>query len=492
MPQAKPRVSHDDMDHQPFGYDLSFINGIGLPQFDGYRPPPPQPPDRHLLNLSENSQLADFFTSFETTQTPLHNGHVNQSYPMEPFNHHAGFVDMPPNFVGSESILMNGNGQEVHEWQMDRFMFQNDMPHTDIHSNPGLQQPSFGPLSQPGSASAPLAPVYSTTYQQPPFQPQGQPLQTPGRGPLPNFGSDANFQANGFINVPDQANNTLQEEIWLSSNPTTRPNTQPSSPNMNRKRKSEVEHSTQRNGFVPSSHDFSSPTQAGPSLHPSRLSHVKAEPVQEPTPHSSLENNSIQDGESDADAGAESDVEYVSRPSSPPAPSSSRRVHSTKPSRSRQKGASGKKSKPISKATESRPKASRNNSQQKRQPLSLDQKKANHTSSEQRRRDATARAQARLFDLVPAVRNASQKQSTVQKLSKVVEFMPKVEAVSSAIKARLGLTGTALGSFDASGIGLSMTDATDAAAAGALAGMGAMNGTVLFDGSGGPLGRGGY
>lgn len=511
MPRGRPAESHDGTEHRPFGCthmprtshyprhvtdlradDLSIINGIGLPQFESYHLPNPQPPSQQILNNTENSQLDDFFTSFDTLQPHVPDGELSHGFSMDHFGTSGAFMGMPPNFVGSESVLMNGSGQEVHEWQMDRFMFGNDLPHFDVHSNPALQHSAFGPISQSGPSTAPLAPVYSSSYQQQPFQPQGQPLQTPGRGPVPNFGSDTHFQPSGFNHRLDQANsNPIQDEAWLSSNPNTRPSTQPSSPNLNRKRKSEADHTSQRNGFLPSSRPHS-PNQT--SARHSRVSHVKAEPAQEPTPYSSLDNNSHLSADSDADAGAESDVEYPSRTQSPPAPWPANRPRpakatTTASTRTKKKIPAPKQNKAPPKGSSARPKAAQRNSsgqQPRRQPLSLDQKKANHTNSEQRRRDATARAQARLFDLVPDVRNISQKQSTVQKLVKVVEYVPAIEGIMSGMRDILGPNATAFGGPEgaSSSRKVAIPDAVDAAAAGALAGMGALDGALMFDNTG--------
>lgn len=447
--------------------------------------PTPQPPSRQILNNSENSQLDDFLNSFDNQQWALQDGAAQNNYSLDQFHALNAPMNMPPNFVGSESVMIEGNGHEVHDWQMDRFTFQNSMPHTDVHTNPALQHTAFGPLSHSGPGNTAMAPVYSSSYQQQPFQPMGQPLQTPGRGPVPNFGSDSHFQPSGFNHVPDQTNNSpLHDDLWLSSNPNTRPSTQPSSPIVNRKRKSEADHANQRHGFIPNPHGIPSPVHGG-SRQP-RVSYIKSEPVQEPTPHSSRENNSPASVVSDADAGAESDAEFPSQTTTPPTASTSKRPAAKSAesgsSKAKRKPSSGNGTKTPSKSASARPKAAQRNSssqQSRRQPLSLNQKKANHTNSEQRRRDATARAQARLFDLVPNVRVASQKQSTVQKLTKVVEFVPDVEGMRTFLSTRTTLGGGKVPDTQ-SLIGDSVPDALDAAAAGALAGMGSMDGSSMF------------
>lgn len=74
-------------------------------------------------------------------------------------------------------------------------------------------------------------------------------------------------------------------------------------------------------------------------------------------------------------------------------------------------------------------------------PLSAEQKKANHTNSEQRRRDATARAYAELYDLVPEIQEMG-KQSTMKKLEIVVQ---KVRDIKDRLEYLRGLMGQDLG-----------------------------------------------
>jgi hypothetical protein len=71
-------------------------------------------------------------------------------------------------------------------------------------------------------------------------------------------------------------------------------------------------------------------------------------------------------------------------------------------------------------------------------PLTQQQKKANHTNSEQRRRDATARAYAELYDLVPEV-GAMGKQSTMKKLEVVVAKVQKTIQTVDELRTKLGV-----------------------------------------------------
>jgi len=73
-----------------------------------------------------------------------------------------------------------------------------------------------------------------------------------------------------------------------------------------------------------------------------------------------------------------------------------------------------------------------------RVPLTLEQKKANHTNSEQRRRDATARAYAELYDLVPELEEMG-KQSTMKKLEVVVAKVRRVKQRVEELRLKLGL-----------------------------------------------------
>jgi hypothetical protein len=172
-------------------------------------------------------------------------------------------MGIPPSFVGSESFL-DAESREMQDFHMDSFSFHNMIPGLDIHSRPGMQADQSGSMLTNGTRPPPLRPVYSNSFQQQPYQPQGQPLQTPGRGPVPNFGSDNQFQPTGYSNDPEQLypSAALDEPQWLASNPATRPNTQPSSPMIPRKRTLDDPQLPQRNGFQPSPRRAVSPRSA--------------------------------------------------------------------------------------------------------------------------------------------------------------------------------------------------------------------------------------
>lgn len=82
------------------------------------------------------------------------------------------------------------------------------------------------------------------------------------------------------------------------------------------------------------------------------------------------------------------------------------------------------------------PKPERTASISARTPLSAAQKKANHTNSEQRRRDATARAYAELYDLVPELESLG-KQSTMKKLEVVVDALKRLKEGNETLQEML-------------------------------------------------------
>ena len=73
-----------------------------------------------------------------------------------------------------------------------------------------------------------------------------------------------------------------------------------------------------------------------------------------------------------------------------------------------------------------------------RQPLTQAEKKANHTNSEQRRRDATSRAYAEMYDLVPELESMG-KLSTTKKLECVVKKVRELKVGNVALERMLGL-----------------------------------------------------
>jgi hypothetical protein len=290
------------------------------------------------------------------------------------------------------------------------------------------------------------------------------------------FGTDTRFQTSGYAAIhnpmdPDlpqglQMNNPLGE--WLeptsasTTQPNTQPNTQPSSPNWAKKRNFDdfARDQQPRNGFVvPAQHAGStqpSPPQSNPRRKRSVVkAETKASLSQPPTPLSNskpqtplgTETPDVQrTPEQDEDAEAEEeDEDTMEQPRSPsPAPwpgSKPRPPRNTKappPKPPRKKTAAPtpkpRKAQPSQKSTS-------------RVPLSLEQKKANHTNSEQRRRDATARSYAELYDLVPELEDLG-KQSTMKKLEVVVAKVRRTKERVEELRTKLGMdptTGRPLG-----------------------------------------------
>ena len=429
------------------------INSIGLPEFAMPGPPVGQP----LLNDDENTNLNNFFSGFDSNSMQDKQGQQQQYQMHRP---QGDMWNMPPTFVGSETTIGPLDG--IHPAELERTMmsYENGLgtrvPGLHVHpashvpyqgGSHGLQdnwsQALFHQLS---TAASGIQPGYSGGWQHQQLQPHGLPLQHPGRGPPIRFGSDSHFQPSGFTGPPINIPETQLENLdWLESAPNTEPSTQPSSPNWSKKRKLTDYQHDHRNGFMPS-------TTRAMAGRRQNAAHVKMEsrthqslpitPVTNSKPQtpSYPEHDEDAEAEDDDDPTATNTAALPSRETSPPAPwpsSKSRPPKSNKPppppkhSRKRKKSES---TTPLPKR--SAMKSARQPSS--RVPLSQEQKKANHTSSEQRRRDATARGYAELYDLVPEVA-ALGKQSTMKKLEVVVDKVTNTIAAVADLRAKLGL-----------------------------------------------------
>jgi hypothetical protein len=186
---------------------------------------------------------------------------------------------------------------------------------------------------------------------------------------------------------------------------------------------------------------------------PTPLSNSKSQTPLEP------ENPQISESPEDEDAEAEDeDEDQMEQPKSPsPAPwpgSKPRPPKNTKvppPKPPRRKKASTSASAPKTKKSLASQKIASS-----RTPLSIEQKKANHTNSEQRRRDATARSYAELYDLVPELEDLG-KQSTMKKLEVVVAKVRNTKERVEELRAKLGMdpvTGRPLGGGAGGGSGM--------------------------------------
>ena len=407
--------------------------------------PPPRPSSQHILNHEETRYMGDFFAGFDRPDAVM-----NEQHSVAAFDPHT-FL---PQYLHQDTIMSNVSNQfgTYNYSQLENdFMSDNRTP-IDNHVTPHTR--ANGPfLPRAPHGLSEIEPSYSHEFQQSPFQPLSRPLNTPGRGPAPNFGSDARFQPDGFQNSMAPIDTDVPNPEWLHSNPPTRPGTVPSSPVMGRKRKSDA--MMDQNGIVALHRGPNSPIN--PKSHSrkqSRVSNVKTEPRQEPTPNS-LEDS--EDSDIDAEAESDDDIPTSSRTTTPPSQTHRRRPGKTDSkittastsARKRRKmsNTDSPASKAVTNTSRARPKASTRTSSSattsqqanaaRRHPLSIDQKKANHTSSEQRRRDAAARAAARVYDLVAGIRRSSQKPNQTIRLMRANELLEHLLSARATLEAGL-------------------------------------------------------
>ncbi|KIW65047.1 hypothetical protein PV04_07334 [Phialophora macrospora] len=474
--------SHGGPQNFPFGYQPENLHGIGLPEFITPGPPPGQP----LLNAHENQDLDNFLQGFDQSAAankPLTHSHFN--LPAE----HDQFFDMPPMFVGSDTALGQRAGMDTVQLTAGGFPYGHTLVGQDMNTVTqanvlvgGMHGAAYtdaafqNPLIAQLQSAASMQPAYTQGWQQtfPAQNMVNMPTQTRlGMG----FGTDTRFQSSGYAAVhnpmdPDlpqglQMNNPIGE--WLeptsasTTQPNTRPNTQPSSPNWPKKRNFDdfARDQQPRNGFVVPAQQAGSTQPSPPHSNPRRKRSVvkpetKAPLSQPPTPLSNskpqtplgtetpdVQRTPEQDEDAEAEEEDEDTMEQQRSPSPAPWPGSKPRpprntkAPPPKPPRKKTAGATPKPRKAQA--------SQKSNST--RVPLSLEQKKANHTNSEQRRRDATARSYAELYDLVPELEDLG-KQSTMKKLEVVVAKVRRTKERVEELRAKLGMdptTGRPLG-----------------------------------------------
>lgn len=339
-----------------------------------------------------------------------------------------------------------------HPHQMNGYQYPSQMNHMNAQQPPS----PYGHNHQVASPVSHMFPMGQNNLQ--PFSPAWQ--QTfpnhgihPGR-PDMHFGTDPNFLNSGYA-APDgsvEADMSLINYAMApassasNTQPNSRPgsngNTQPSSPVTTKKRKLNV-FQTDQLRMTNGSAINGLPTKQSPppstSNRKQRKSFVKHE--QPITPLSKTPTVYDEDELADEDAEFEEDIddEQVRSPS-PPAPwpaSKARPVQKPplppKPPKGRKKSLSS-----ASPATKPKPRrASSSVTAVTRTPLTAEQKKANHTNSEQRRRDATARSYADLYDLVPEIQQMG-KQSTMKKLEVVVDKVTAIKSQLEHIRSLMG------------------------------------------------------
>ena len=274
--------------------------------------------------------------------------------------------------------------------------------------------------------------------------------------PAVRWGSDGHFQQSGYDaplhqQEPDMINNLDWIEPQSSANntaPNSRPITQPSSPNMSRKRKfadelfpprstaNTYDHGavtgsvnsagisktgtskavvTKRKKSTVKEEEAASQTSTSPAPWPSN----KARPVSKPPVPKKTSNR----GKRKVEEGTPDNVQG-SASASKTAPKLSSKSKATKktPTKSAARSLARSSTTPATGRT----------------PLTSDQKKANHTNSEQRRRDQTGQAYARMYDLVPQLAETG-KMSTTRKLEVVVNKLRDLQDGNAQLRANLGL-----------------------------------------------------
>ncbi|KAJ9615349.1 hypothetical protein H2200_001424 [Cladophialophora chaetospira] len=467
-------LSTDTLTYQSPPDQPENLHGIGLPEFITPGPPPGQP----LLNAHENQDLDNFFQGFDQ------NAAAHKSLTHSHFNvpaDHEQFFNMPPMFVGSDTALAQRAAIEPHQLSGGGFPYGNMLLGPDMNAvappqslvggmhGPSYTDPAFhNPFVAQLQSAASMQPAFTQSWQQSFPAHNMMNTQTQSRLGM-GFGTDARFQPTGYAaphnpmdpDLPQglQMTNPLSE--WLEPNsasttqPNTQPNTQPSSPIWSKKRNFDdfARDQQPRNGFVVPAQNAGSARPSPPNSNSRRKrSVVKTEvrtplsqpptPLSNSKPHTPLEPeypDPSETPEQDEDAEAEEeDEDSIQRPKSPspapwpgsrPRPPRNTKAPPPKPSRKRKASTStpakAKKSQATQKTTA-------------RTPLSLDQKKANHTNSEQRRRDATQRSYAELYDLVPELDDIG-KQSTMKKLEVVVAKVRHTKERVEELRAKLGM-----------------------------------------------------
>ena len=337
--------------------------------------------------------------------------------------------------------------------------------HGPTYTDPAFQNPLVAPLQ-----SSSMQPAYTQGWQQSFHAQNMMNLQAQSRMGMGGFGTDARFLPTGYAAAPHnpmdpdlpqglQMTNPLSE--WLeptsasTTQPNTQPNTQPSSPNWSKKRNFDdfARDQQPRNDFMAAAQQAGFAHPSPPQSNPRRKrSVVKNEakssashphtPLSNSKPQTPLESEYPDNSESpeqDEDAEAEDEDEDGSeQPRSPsPAPWPGSRPRPPKNTKAPPPKPPRKKKVNVSASKPKKPPTSQKSSSS-RVPLSIEQKKANHTNSEQRRRDATARSYAELYDLVPELEDIG-KQSTMKKLEVVVAKVRQTKEAVERIRVKLGM-----------------------------------------------------
>ena len=419
---------------------------------------PGPPPGESLLDNHEAQNLNAFFTEFDSNSLDPNARTADGSQ-----FHDGKNFEFPPDYVGSETSLGPRYGRSIDPQDLQPSFYNDGLMPGHLPLIP--HGPSFDGMMQP-AGSGYMNQSYSNPAQsqfQPVVDPQYHNRWLPGyhsnmTPPIANgrpqvrFGSDDQFHASGYAaplnhQEPDMMRNLDWIEAQSSATntqPNTQPNTEPSSPVSSRKRKFGDAES-----FLPvdSLNNYSSLVAAPHSM----VVEKPAGPAMKATTRKRRKSDIKEDASSllpDPEPGPPPNSKP--RPVSklpPPKRPSNRSKRKTRPSpepvasssRSRTSKTSGKsqtKPKTPSKGAKQSSRSSTTPGSQ-RQPLTQAEKKANHTNSEQRRRDATSRAYAEMYDLVPELGSMG-KLSTTKKLECVVKKVRELKTGNEELERLLG------------------------------------------------------
>jgi hypothetical protein len=421
---------------------------------------PGPPPGEPLLDANAAQNLNTFFTEFDTNNLDPHSRALDgpQFHDGKDIN-----FELPPDFVGSGTSLGPRYGPSVDPQDLQPVFYSDGLmsahvpliPHgtsfagTMQTAGPGYINPSYSNQMQSHFPSL-LDPQFHQQWL-PGYQIGTNAPMTNGR-PQVRFGSDELFHASGYAAPPNhQEPDVMRNLDWIeaqssatNTQPNTQPNTTPSSPIVSRKRKHVDEQSLMteplisRTGLLARSQNMMAEQLLSPegktSTRKLRQPDIKEEAstaptVPQPGPWPISKPHAVS---KPSPAKRPSNRSKRKAPPSPePAPSSSR-SKATKTSNKAQT-----KTKLSSKGTKQSSRSSTTPGGH-RQPLTQAEKKANHTNSEQRRRDATSRAYAEMYDLVPELESMG-KLSTTKKLECVVKKVRELKDGNATLERMLGL-----------------------------------------------------
>lgn len=420
---------------------------------------PGPPPGESLLDGHDTQNLNAFFTDFDSNNLDPNTRAAEGSQFQEGKN--MSF-ELPPDYVGSETSLGPRYGPSIDPQDLQPSYYADGlMPgHVPLLSHgtsfdgimqpagPGYMNPSYSnPMQNPFQAL--VEPQYRQQWLSGYQHNMAAPILN-GR-PQVRFGSDDQFHASGYAapanhQEPDMMANLEWIETQSSATntqPNTQPNTVPSSPVVSRKRKQgdpEPFPPTQAlnsyNSLLAQPHNMVSDQLVSPTTTTNIRKPRKPDVKEESTHDTDLEPGSWPGSKprplsKPPPARRPSNRSKRKAPSSPEPASSSSRAKTTKAS-----GKATSKTKVSSKGTKQTSRSSTTPGTH-RQPLTQAEKKANHTNSEQRRRDATSRAYAEMYDLVPELEGMG-KLSTTKKLECVVKKVRELKAGNEELERLLG------------------------------------------------------